>query len=192
MAISYICTLPKPDDGQTSLVKNITVGSKTLTFTFQWAIVSEEQYNIIMRYIEGKAHADPLIVGDVYVRDYDPMSYYLQLRDMDEEELNTWLDTDPTLPKSISLASRASQIIMLQERIAECLALEPTIQQYEEVLRWGFAMTYEDDITVGVIEPGGWYRNQDESFSFRFISDLDIIRYDDFDKVSIEFEVYDA
>lgn len=190
MALVYTYNLTQPDEDQTRIVQNISVGSRTLQFTFQWASVSQEQYDIVMHYLESRAAADPLILGDTYVRDYDYLDYYLRLSGLREEDLIKWLDEAPPLPKSISLAPRVSQLVMLRERIAQCEAIKPTVDQYKEVLRWAFKMQYEDEITVGAIEPGGWYRNQDPDFSFRFTSDLDTIRYKDLGNVTIEFEVY--
>lgn len=190
MALIYTYNLTQPDEDQTRIVQNISVGSRTLQFTFQWASVSQEQYDIIMRFLETRAAADPLILGDTYVRDYNYLDYYLRLSGLNEDDLIEWLDEAPPLPKSISLAPRVSQLVMLHERIAQCEAIKPTIEQYEEVLRWSFKMQYEDEITTGAIEPGGWYRNQDPEFSFRFVSGLPVIRYKDLGNVTIEFEVY--
>lgn len=192
MALLYSYTLTQPEENQDRLVQNISVGSKTLQFTFQWASTSQEQYDIIMRFLTNRAIADPLILGDTYVRDYDYLDYYMRLSGMREEDLEEWLAEAPPLPKSISLAPRVSQLILLKERIAMCEALQPTIDQYQEVLRWSFKMRYNEETNVGVIEPGGWYRNQDPEFSFRFVSDLPKIQYKDLGNVTIEFEVYDG
>lgn len=192
MALLYTYNLTQPDDDQMRVVQNISVGSKMLQFTFQWASTSQEQYDIIMRYLDMHASSDPIIMGDTYVRDYDYLDYYMRLSGLKEEELIEWLDEAPPLPKSISLAPRVSQLVMLKERIATCEALQPTVDQYKEVLRWAFKMQYDEEITVGAVEPGGWYRNQDAEFSFRFVSDLPAIRYGDLGNVTIEFEVYDA
>lgn len=190
MALLYTCNLTQPEEGQTRVVQNISVGSRTLQFTFQWASVSQEQYDIVLRFLRTRAESDPLILGDTYVRDYDYLDYYMRLSGLSESDLIEWLDEAPPLPKSISLAPRVSQLVMLRERIAMCEALQPTVDQYKEVLRWAFKMQYEDEVNVGAIEPGGWYRNQDPEFSFRFVSDLPVIRYEDFGNVTIEFEVY--
>lgn len=192
MALLYSYTLTQPEENQDRLVQNISVGSKTLQFTFQWASTSQEQYDIIIRFLTNRAIADPLILGDTYVRDYDYLDYYMRLSGMREEDLEEWLDEAPPLPKSISLAPRVSQLILLKERITMCEALQPTIDQYQEVLRWSFKMRYNEETNVGVVEPGGWYRNQDPEFSFRFVSDLPKIQYKDLGNVTIEFEVYDG
>ncbi|MBO5921207.1 MAG: hypothetical protein J6Q48_02325 [Bacteroidaceae bacterium] len=158
-------------------------------FRFQWAVASDEQYNLIMRYINTKTRSDPLNDNGTFTYEYDYLSYYLALKDMDNDELNAWLDTDPVLPNSIVNSVRASQLLMLKSRIKECIALKPVVDQYKEVLRWQFQATYKGQITIGFIEPGGWYRNQDPDLCFRFVSELPYIGYKDFNNVTIEFEV---
>lgn len=189
MSTLYKIQLSLSDVDDTVLVNNIQVGSETVRFRFQWAIASEEQYNLIMRYIDTKTNSDPLNNDGTYTYEYDYMAYYLNLSTMTEEELDEWLDTNPVLPNSILNSVRASQILMLQKRITECLALKPVIDQYKEVLRWQFKATYKDQVTVGFIEPGGWYRNQDPNLCFRFVSELPYIGRSDFNNVAIEFEV---
>ena len=189
MSTLYTAQLTLPDINDTTVVNNIRVGSEVIRFRFQWAIVSEEQYNIIQNYLDTKTRSDPLDNEGTYTYDYDYMAYYLALSGMTEEELDEWLDTDPILPHTIEVAVRESQLLMLKKRIAECEALDPVVKQYREVLRWQFQATYKDQITVGYIEPGGWYRNQDPEMCFRFVSDLAYIGRKDFSNVAIEFEV---
>ena len=191
MGTVYTLQLKKPADepNATTIYKNITVGIFNLPFRFQWAVASEEQYNILMDYINTKTKSDPLAVDGVYTYDYDYMEYYLRLVDKSEQELNDWLDTDPILPVSIGTAPRASQLIMLKNRIKECAALEPVLSQYKEVIKWQFHVLFDGETNVGVIEPGGWYRNQDDTLCFRFISPLSRIGRNDFDRVTMEFEI---
>lgn len=191
MKTLYELPLKKPsgEPNATTIYKNITVGSLSLPFRFQWAVASEEQYNILLDYIARKTKSDPIFVHGVYTYNYDYMAYYLKLSGKTEQELIDWLDTDPSLPTSIALAPRASQLILLKTRISECEALEPVLQQYREVIKWQFHVTFEGETNVGVIEPGGWYRNQDSSLCFRFVSPLARIGRNDFDRVVMEFEV---
>lgn len=191
MGTVYELPLKKPagEEQATTIYKTVTVGSLTLPFRFQWAVASEEQYNILMGYVANKTRSDPLQKDGAYTYSYDYMAYYLALSGKTEQELNEWLDTDPDLPVSIAQAPRASQILMLNTRIRQCVALDPVLKQYKEVIKWQFHVVIEGETTVGVIEPGGWYRNQDRSLCFRFVSPLDYIGKNDFDKVTMEFEV---
>lgn len=189
MSVLYTLPLALPEDESTTVINNIQVGNDVVYFRFQWAIASEEQYNIILNYIATKTKSDPLNDHGTYTYTYDYMNYYLNLAGMTEEELGDWLDTNPVLPNSILNAVRASQLLMLKQRIQECQALEPVIAQYKEVVKWQFRATYKGQVTVGVIEPGGWYRNQDPNLCFRFVSELDHIGRKDFNNVTIEFEV---
>lgn len=189
MSVVYSLPLSLPEDGSTTVINNIQVGNEVVYFRFQWAIASEEQYNIVRNYINTKTKSDPLNIDGTYTYEYDYMSYYLLLSNMSEQELNEWLDTGPVLPNSILNSSRPSQIAMLKKRIQECKALKPVVEQYKEVVKWQFKAVYKDQVTTGVIEPGGWYRNQDPNMCFRFVSELDHIERLDFNNVTIEFEV---
>lgn len=189
MSTLYTLPLSLPDLETTTVINNVRVGSEMVQFRFQWAVASDEQYNLIMRYINTKTRSDPLNDNGTFTYEYDYLSYYLALKDMDNDELNAWLDTDPVLPNSIVNSVRASQLLMLKSRIKECIALKPVVDQYKEVLRWQFQATYKGQITIGFIEPGGWYRNQDPDLCFRFVSELPYIGYKDFNNVTIEFEV---
>lgn len=189
MSVLYTIQLALPDEDVTTVVNNIQVGNEMVHFHFQWAVASEEQYNLITHYLDTKTKSDPLNNEGTYTYDYDYIDYYTALADKTEEELNDWLDTNPVLPNSILNSVRASQILMLKQRIAEAVTLSPVVAQYKEVLRWQFQATYKDQITVGFIEPGGWYRNQDPELCFRFVSELPYIGRNDFNNVTIEFEV---
>lgn len=191
MGTLYSLRLTK-EEGETTVLKDITVGSRSIQFRFQWAVASEEQLNILLSYIETKMKSDPLEVDGAYVHTYDYMGYYLALAGKSEAELNEWLDSDPSLPISIQRVPRASQLLLLQSRIQECSALYPVLLQYKEVLRWQFHSLYEGETNVGLVEPGGWYRSQDTAIQFRFVSSLDYIGKEDFNQVTLEFEVDNA
>lgn len=189
MSVLYTLPLALPEDNATAVINNIQVGNETIYFRFQWAVASEEQYNLVLNYISTKTKSDPLNDHGTYTYTYDYLDYYLALANKSEQELNDWLDTNPALPNSIANSVRASQILMLKKRIQECLVLDPIVKQYKEVVKWQFRAVYKGQETVGVIEPGGWYRNQDPELCFRFVSELEHIGRTDFNNVTIEFEV---
>lgn len=189
MSSLYTLQLSVPEEGATTILNTVQVGNETIDFRFQWAVASEEQYNLILQYIDTKTRSDPLNDHGTYSYNYDYMEYYLALANKNDQELAEWLDTNPALPNSIENANRASQLLMLKKRISECIVLRPVLAQYKEVVKWQFKATYKDQVTVGVIEPGGWYRNQDPELSFRFVSELPQIGRNDFGNVTIEFEV---
>lgn len=191
MGVIYNLALTLPDANDTTVINNIRVGNKSVLFKFQWAVASEEQYNIITQYIDTKTRSDPLDDNGTFSYEYDYVDYYMQLAHMSDQELNDWLDTNPVLPHSVKAAERPSQLLILHNRITESRALDPVLKQYKEVLRWQFKATYKDQITTGYIEPGGWYRNQDPELCFRFVSELPYIGRKDFNNVVIEFEVND-
>lgn len=185
---SYTCDVHNDKD-EDSFTQIIQVGSHTLTFHFQWAIVSEEQYKIVHDYLVNKANTDPLVHSGEYNRTYNWFNYYYNLVNKDLDE---WLDSNPVLPVSLNSKSRDVQKYLLTLYIAEAKALEPAIRIYNDVIRWQFTMTGADvDTAVGYVQPGGWYHNQDNILSFRFVSELDNIDRSTISAVSLEFEVYD-
>lgn len=192
MGTVYTLPLKLPEEGATTIFKNITVGEKNIQFRFQWAIASEEQYNIILQYLTTKTKSDPLYIDGAYTYDYDFIEYYLPLAGMTDAELEEWLDEDHPLPASMLNKQHSAQLAILKPRIKEATALAPVVAQYKEVLKWQFHSLYEGETNVGVIEPGGWYRSQDVSLQFRFVSPLAHIGREDFERVTIEFEVDNA
>lgn len=189
--MSTIYELPLTLSSQESTYESyeISVGGGTILIQLQWAVASEEQYNIVARYLKTKSDSDPLNNNGEYSYDYDYLEYYYALKDYTEEELTEWVQTASPIPNSLIGKPPASQLKLLQLRIEECEALYPVVQLYKELLRWQFRATYNDDIIVGLVEPGGWYMNQDAALSFRFVSDLTAIRQSDLDKVTMEFEI---
>lgn len=191
MGIIYNLPLKYPEEGATTIYKNITVGSRNIQFRFQWAVASEEQYNIIQQYLDTKTKSDPLVVDGAYNYNYDYIDYYVPLQGMSDNDITEWMQENP-LPSSIVVVPLLSQLMVLKTRAREAAALKPVVEQYKEVLRWQFHSTYNNEVNVGFIEPGGWYRNQDTDLQFRFISPLSYIGKNDFDKVTLEFEVDNA
>ena len=192
MGTIYALPLKLPEEGATTIYKNITVGEKTVQFRFQWAIASEEQYDIVQQYLITKTKSDPLFTDDAYTYNYDFIEYYAPLAGMTDAELEEWLTEDHPLPASLLNLQPAAQLAILKPRIKEAASLAPVVAQYKEVLKWQFHAVYEDEVTVGVIEPGGWYRSQDTALQFRFVSPLAYIGRDDFERVTLEFEVDNA
>ena len=189
MSVLYSLQLSLPEEEATTVINTIQVGNESIDFRFQWAVASEEQYNLILQYIDTKTRSDPLDDHGTFSYNYNYMEYYLTLEDMNDQELNAWLDTDPVLPHSVAVAVRAEQLLVLKKRIKECVTLRPVILQYRDVVKWQFRATYKGQVTVGIVEPGGWYRHQDPELSFRFVSELPYIGHKDFNNVTIEFEV---
>lgn len=186
--VAYYCPIYN-DDNLDSFIQTIQVGSHVLTFHFQWAIVSEEQYKLIYRYLADKSLNDPLFIDGNYTREYDWYDYYYNLIGKD---LESWLDTKPNLPASIIGQTRNTQLMRLKNNITEVESLEPAIRLYGDILRWQFTMTSPGlTTTVGYVQPGGWYHNQNNTLSFRFASSLDTISKSTITAVTIQFEVYD-
>lgn len=178
------------EGNETNFKQLIRVGTRILTFQFQWAIISEEQNQNVEEYLRRKANTDPILrKSGNYDRDYSWFEYYNNLIGVD---LDTWVATAPELPISVLTKSKSQQINLLNSYIEEAKALSPIITLYTDLLKWGFTMQGEDiEYTVGLVQPGGWYHNQNNKLSFRFTSELPRIDVDTIDQVIIEFEVYD-
>ena len=175
----------------TTVLRTVQVGKHRLQFTFQWAISSDEQLQLVQRYLQTKAMADPLKdVDGNYNRHYDWFAYYANLIDTD---LNEWLDTDPVLPMSVlKQPTREQQIGVLNMYIEEAETLVPVLLLYYETVVWQFRTVLDDqEQTTGLLRLGGWFRNQDNTLAFRFVSKLERIEQGDLSNVTIEFEVYD-
>lgn len=190
MSRIYVAQLQQPDEGNTYVFNTINVAGNTITFEFKWASASEEQFNMVRKWIDQQAYTDPIIIGNTFVTEYDWLEFYYKLRNMSDSELITWVhDPDTQLPKSLQTGEDYSRLVLIKERIAECVSLYPVVQQYKEIMRWQFKSTFNGEVNVGAIEIGGWYRNQDSQLSFRFVSDLEAIGYNDLGNVEIEFEI---
>lgn len=189
MGTKYTLALTKPTDDATTIYKTINVGEKEVIFQFQWSVASEEQYNIIERYISSKTNSDPFLINGSYVYNYDYVAYYDRLFGLSDSQIGEWLDTDPLLPNSIKAMERSAQVYVLKQRATEAHALKAVVAHYREELKWHFQASYNGETTVGVIELGGWYRSQDPELQFRFVSPLTYVGKNDFSKVTLEFEV---
>ena len=195
MANIYTYQMTHTEEDGDDFITSIQVGDYIVQFRFLWPTASYEQYSNIERHYNKMTKNDPLIADDIINTDYNYIVYYLKARDeikniVSPNPYRDWLDSQEYLPRSISVAPSMSQELMLQERIAECSTVEPIIAQYIEVLRWQFRMSFEDEVNVGTITPGGWYRNQNTMFSFRFVTELESVGRDDINNVTIQFEVY--
>lgn len=192
MGTKYALPLTKPVEGATTIYKTVNVGDKEVIFQFQWSIASEEQYDIVQQYIDTKMRSDPFLINGSYVYQYDYVDYYARLYGMTDEQLGEWLDTNPLLSNSIAAMDRSAQITTLKQRAEEAAALRSIVNHYKEIMKWHFQASYRSEITTGVMELGGWYRSQDPELQFRFVSPLTHIGKDDFNNVTLEFEVDNA
>ena len=183
------------EEGETFSSATIQVGTKRVYVKFQWAVASEEQFSRIERFLTTKALNDPLVGDGGNNTEYNYLQYYIDafvwINEVSGRTVEDWILNQDVLPRSILTADTRARATIVQGRIDECVSLAPIVQQYNEILRWQFSLTYDGKATVGVVEPGGWYRNQDKEFSFRFVSDRPVIGKNDLGLVTMEFEVYD-
>lgn len=188
MASTYYFKLDNPSN-EPSLTQDIQVGNRTIRFQFQWAVVSEEQFNLILQYVRTRAKNEPILRnGGAYDRTYNWYEYYISLVGVN---LTEWLDTDPEIPIFIQNEPISRKIELLNNRITEAKALKPAVDLYTDILKWQFtASSVDTENTVGYVQPGGWYRNQDNTYAFRFVTNLDYVDRTHLSEVYIVFEVY--
>lgn len=188
MVSKYLYKLPETN-AATSVTQVIQAGPLVVNLDLQWAIASDEQYSMIMKQFAQYAQSDPLIMPDGSSnRTYSYLLYYY---DLSKVNLNEFLDNPKSvLPMSIKGHPRYFQLSQLQKRITVCVNMMPIVSQYIEVLRWQARVKCNNEVTIAVVQPGGWYRNQDDLFSFRFVSDLSYIGKDDLNTVTMEMEIY--
>lgn len=185
--VYYVYEIKQPESDHD--VQLVQVGDKSIELEFQWAIASAEQLTLILRKFNTMANNDPIVRHDGTLdRSYSYLEFYYGLA---LKDLNEWLDTNPELPRSLAEVSRSRQLTLLQGRIELCVGMMPTVTQYIEVMRWQVRVTCGSRSTVAVVQPGGWFQNQDESFAFRFLTSLQYVGEDDLGSVIMQFEVYD-
>lgn len=178
MAEYYRINLDNISIENNSFSFSATVGTGLqLQIEGSWDTVLQYQYDIIKNRLVTMAKADPLYDEGDYARDYDYMDYYMAL---DGVNLSDWLDTNPPIPNSLKTLTKETQIYILQDRIAFCKELQPVLIKYEEGLRWNVVIKDSNGVkTSAVVQPGGWFRNQADDYSFVFTSTKDHVGYDD-------------
>lgn len=188
MRVFYCPIIPRTD--KDTFTQSIRAGTKLLTLKFQWASATEEQLEMIFNAYKNISRNDPLVLKDGnFNREYDYYTYYMSLAD---KNLSEWLSTSPELPSSLNNLPLFKQEEILSLRIKDVVTMSPVISQLLEILRWQCTVTDEEgNKTVTVVTPGGWYRNGDPSYSFRFMSNLENIGKEDISKTYIEIEVYE-
>ncbi len=172
-------------DNATDFSISITVSDKVFNCRFLWAIATQEQYDKMQQVLAVRATNDPLVGSGSPIRDYDWDEYYLNLQDVD---LDAWLDEQDVLPSSIYGKIRADQLTILQQNIATALEDSKTLLIFQETLRWQVQVSVDDEVTVASIQPGGWY-NYLTAISFRFVSEHSYIGLNDLQYVTMEFDI---
>lgn len=186
-------TLDIPEDNiDDSFELVVSVGSKSITMSFLWDNAAEEQYNELVQACKVESQSDPLKEVGYYNKDYDYIEYWEQFRNMSQQQRLDWCK-NPTWapPASFSGLSPERQVVLIGEHLEDTQEATRRLTVFKECMRWQVKADYEGDIDVAVVQTGGWYRQQNSIYAFRFVSSLDEIGRDDLKTVTIEFEVYD-
>lgn len=188
---TYTLDLSDIVDGTDSFTQTIQAGNLNLSCVFQWPTEIQEQYDAYLLRVTQAAQTDPIkLTNGSYNRDYDYVDYYASLANV--SDLSAWLAAQTELPVSLSGQSLSYQLALLQTRIDTCVDLQAIFVQFKEDLCWQVTITENTDITIASVILGGWYRNQDSTYAFRFVSDgrTDIGK-NDLTYVTMECEVYE-
>lgn len=187
MATTYSLTLA--NNGNTSFEEDWLIGTHQIKAKFLWAIVTQEQSDLLEQYNTTLAQSDPLeLASGGYNRDYDYINYYISLYGVD---LIEWIASNPDLPNSVAHKEDWEKISIIGDRITECMEINTLRKEFREAMRWQVTLIEGEEITSCVIEPGGWFRYPNEHWAIRFVSDLTYIGLNDLGQVTVECEVYD-
>lgn len=170
---------------------NITlnVGSHRLDIEWRWNDVVQEQYDTFTKQINVTRKLDPMISDNgSIIRDYDYLNYYTQTVPQEVTEQEAWLASQTVLPESI----RRDGINRLRTNVELANALVIYQEELLERLHYQAIITDEtSEKTVADVIIGGWYRNQDQRYAFKFDADINNIRQNQLNLVTMRFEVYD-
>lgn len=168
----------------------LSVGEHNLTFSFTWPAVIQDQVDIVEKRVTDMSTNDPLIGGEGMNRSYDYIDYYTSIPDFGAG-MEEWWTEQTMIPSSLRNTSTSAVYSVLTSRKALCTQMKAYISELSEMLYWTAEVVDENnEVTVAPVIPGGWYRNQDEQYAFRFTSEMDNIGQDDLARTSLEVEVY--
>ena len=174
----YLINLDDISIENNSFSFSATVGTGLqLQVAGSWDTVLQYQYDTIKNRLATMSRADPLYSNEDYNRDYDYIAYYMAL---DGVNISNWLDTNPPIPNSLKTLHKETQIVKIRDRITFCKDLQPILTKYEEGLRWNIVVKDNNGVeTSAVIQPGGWFRNQADDYSFVFLSTKEYVGFND-------------
>lgn len=186
MSINRYAYSMEDEDISPDFTLTISVSDKVLVCRFLWAIASQEQYDLFVQANKDRAATDPLFNGNEYIRDYDWITYYYSLQDRDLEE---WMNTSEYLPQSIRDSN--NPLYTLNEYIQQASELYDQYVQFIETLRWQCTVSFEDQVVVTNVVPGGW-TDYGMPVAIRFTAGArTYIGYEDLQYVTIEVDVYE-
>ena len=187
MKTIYALSLENTSENPCTITTAIPGVGISLNISFRWDDTTQEQSDLFDRYVSQLPQNDPL-VKETYDREYDYVQYYLNLEDLNLDE---WLDTNPVLSQSLIGKERVIQKKKIRERIALCQSISILQLQYKEFLQWSVKIEDTNGNTyTSVLRLGGWNLNQSKNYAFRFTSDIkENIGKDDLQYVTFEVKV---
>lgn len=187
MKTVYALSLEDTSENPYMITTSIPGVGISLSVSFLWDDTTQEQSDLFDKYVAQLPQNDPL-VKETYDREYDYVQYYLNLEDLNLDE---WLDSNPILPLSLVEREKVIQKKKIRERIALCQNISTLRLQYKELLQW--SVKVEDtngDVYTSLLRLGGWNLNQSEDYAFRFVSDdKESIGKNDLQYVTFEVKV---
>lgn len=174
-----------PEAPGASLTLPTKAGDWSFTIEFRWPSEIQEMWDEFQAVVSKLGSDDPLITPMGFQRDYDYVQFYSNIDDPEG-----FLQKKEDIPLSIANMSEEKKLDELTRRIVECNALASYETELQEHLKWLAVVTDQfGNVTVATVEPGGWYLNQSDDYSFKFYSEKEYIGYNDLQYTSLIIRV---
>lgn len=165
--------LPEASGGEMTF--NAACGNWDLSITLRWPEAIQEVWDEATASLSHLGSDDPLVTLMGYRRDYDYIKLYSSIEDKE-----AFLTQKEGIPLSIQNAPADERMNILDERIAESKVIAQYMSELKEHLKWlATVVDQYGEKTEAVVEPGGWFNNQTNDYSFKFFSDKEYIGFDD-------------
>ena len=165
--------LPEASGGEMAF--NAACGDWNLSITLRWPESIQEVWDEAAASLSQLGNSDPLVTRMGYRRDYNYVQLYSSIEDKE-----AFLAQKEGIPLSIQNAPADKRMDLLEGRITECRMLAQYLSELKEHLKWlATVVDQYGEKTEAVVEPGGWFNNQTNDYSFKFFSDKGYIGFDD-------------
>lgn len=174
---------------ESDFTKVFAAGTRMLSVRFRWDEDSGEQYDLIVRGIQSRRDADPLLRGSDIIRDYDYLHYYLNLPS-DAQKLEELLREGMEYPQSLIRLDYRMRAGVMVDRKHEAEEIARVLEPYENLRCWHLEVTDEEgNLVTADLRPGAWIHNQSASWALRFVTPLSSVGKNDLGLCSVEMAI---
>lgn len=169
----------------------LIVGDYAFQIELIWPETVQEQWDDLQRQLLGSSRSDPIIREGVrYDRTYNYIDYYDSVPAFGSG-MEEWWAEQTEYPQSLKDKEDSVVYTVLSQRKELVAQLKVFQEELKEQLLWHVKITAGSEVTAGVVRTGGWIRNQDNTWSMRFLADVEEIGRDQLPVVTIEVETYE-